>query len=495
MKRLLLVAPLALAACAVGPNYRPPAAPTPVAVELGEVPGNAAADAAPVPAKWWRLFDDPGIDAAVERALAHNTDIRVAAANLRRARALLSEASAARLPTSSLTGSATANRIVTQAGGIGATAGGGTGTGTGTGGGTPVGPIATDIYSLGFSAQYELDLFGRVGRSIEAARADVGAAQADLDAARVAVAAETARAYAQACAYAAQAQVAYESAQLQTRTLDLTRRLFEGGRGTQREVDQATLLVEQANAQAPQFQAERRAALYALAALTGDPPSAQNRPAIECRQAPGARAPIPAGDGAGLLARRPDVRAAERRLAAQTARIGIATAALYPSITLLGSATLSAANPGDLFKNQSLGFSLGPLLSFNFPFTGAARARVRQAEAATEAALATFDGVLLTALRETEQTLARADGAVRSEAALANALRAAESAARLSRLRFDYGSDSFLQLLDAERSRAAARAAFAQAQAARVDAQVNLFKALGGGWEGAVEPSRTGVAR
>ncbi len=475
MKRIAtLTATVLLAGCAVGPNYRTPVPLPAPATTLGETASNAAATSAQLPEKWWRLFNDPALDALVEKALTHNTDVRVAAANLQRARALLSEARAARLPTSNVTAQATQSRQAT---------------GAGAAPGAPA-TIETDFYSVGFDASYELDLFGRVGRSIEAGRADLAAAEAGLDAARVSVAAETARAYAQACGFAAQATVARETAQLQGRTLDLTHRLFDGGRGTQREVDQANILVEQANAQVPQFEAEQRSALYALAVLTGEPPANADANARACARPPMTTAAIPAGDGATLLARRPDVRQAERTLAAETARIGIATAALYPSITLLGSVSLGAANIGDLGNSNSFGYSVGPLISFNFPFSGAARARVRQAEASTEAALATFDGTLLTALKETEQALARADGAVRQEAALGRALASAENAARLSRLRFDNGADSFLQLLDAERSRAATRAAYAQAQAARADAQVSLFKALGGGWENAPPVAR-----
>lgn len=487
MKRIAALASVTmLAACKVGPNYRAPEPLPPASTTLQETRANAAATSAPLPDRWWQLFADPALDRLVEQALRHNTDVRVAAANLQRARALLSEARAARLPTSNLTGSATRNRIAAgQAGGIGGGTPGGGGTGTPGAGGVAPTAIETDFYSVGFDASYEVDLFGRVGRSIEAGRADVSAAEAALDAARVSVAAETARAYAQACGFAAQAAVARDTARVQGQTLTLTRRLFEGGRGTQREVDQANLLVEAANAQVPQFEAEQRASLYALAVLTGAPPAEVDAPARACTAPPRTAQAIPAGDGATLLARRPDVRQAERRLAAETARIGVATAALYPSITLLGSVSLGAANIGDLGSSGSLGYSVGPLISFNFPFSGAARARVRQAEATTEAALATFDGTLLTALRETEQALARADGAVRREAALGRALASAESAARISRLRFDYGADSFLQLLDAERSRAEARAVFAQAQAARADAQVSLFKALGGGWQDA----------
>jgi outer membrane protein TolC len=200
------------------------------------------------------------------------------------------------------------------------------------------------------------------------------------------------------------------------------------------------------------------------------------------------------GDGQALLARRPDVRAAERTLAADVARVGVATADLYPSIKLLGSINLGASKLGDLGKPQSFGFSFGPLISWNFPFNGAARARVHQAEATANGSLAKFDAAVLAALQETEQSLARLGGAIEREAALKRAVTASDDAARLSRIRFDAGADSFLQLLDAERDRAANRTALAQAAADRADAQVSVFKALGGGWQDAppiVEKSAT----
>src|SRR5262249_41966902 len=159
---------------------------------------------------------------------------------------------------------------------------------------------------------------------------------------RVSVAAETASAYVGACSFAAQAAVARETAELQASTLDLTDRTFQHGRGAERDVDQARVLFEQARAQVPTFEAERRAALYALAVLTGDPPEAVDAAASRCTTTPYARQPIPVGDGQALLARRPDVRAAERTLAADVARIGVATAQLYPVITLPGSVSLGA---------------------------------------------------------------------------------------------------------------------------------------------------------
>ncbi|HEX7849165.1 MAG TPA: TolC family protein, partial [Sphingomonas sp.] len=413
---------LTLSACVVGPNYKKPADIAAPDATLRESAVSGVTPS-PLPDKWWQLFDDANVDRLVEKALVNNTDLRVAAANLQRARAVLSEARAGRLPTGDASAQYQYERIT-----------------------APTGQkIDTDFFSTGYDASYEVDLFGGVTRSIQAARADAASAQAQVDAARVSVAAETARAYASACSFAAQAGVARETAQYQNNTLDLTRRLFDAGRGTQRDVDRAAVLVEQANAQVPALEAERRASLYALAVLTGDPPARVDAAAAACVRAPEVPQALPVGDGQALLARRPDVRAAERTLAGDVARVGVATADLYPSIRLLGSVSLGASKLGDIGKPQSLGFSFGPLISWNFPFNGAARARVHQAEATANGSLAKFDAAVLAALQETEQALARLGGAIEREAALKRAVTASDDAARLSRLRFDAGADSFLQ--------------------------------------------------
>ncbi|HEX7821968.1 MAG TPA: TolC family protein, partial [Sphingobium sp.] len=303
-------------------------------------------------------------------------------------------------------------------------------------------------------------------------------------------AAETARTYAQACGFAAQADVARETARLQDRTLDLTRRLTDAGRGTRREVDQAIVLAESARARVPTFEAERRASLYALATLTGRPPAQIDADASQCKTPPGVTTLIPVGDGAALLARRPDVRQAERKLAAETARIGVETAALFPSVRLLGSVSLGAQDIDNLGKASSFNFSVGPLISWSFPNIGVARARIKQARASADVSLAAFDGTVLTALKEVEQALARYSAAIEANAGLRRAETAANSAAGIAELRFNEGRDSFLQRLDAERDRATARGALAQSNAQLAEAQVALFKALGGGWEGAAEPER-----
>ncbi|QTD54445.1 efflux transporter outer membrane subunit [Parasphingorhabdus cellanae] len=460
----IALACFALGACAVGPDYERPAPLSKENRALLEARNNANITVKQLPDQWWQLFDDPVLDGLVEKALGHNNDIRVAFANLKQARAALFAERASRLPFSEVTASGVQERTA----------------------GTNRFPAnVDDFYSAGFDASYEVDVFGGVSRAVEAARADYEASQAALDVTRVSVAAETARLYALACALGSQSKAARESVRLLESTLDLTQRLLAGGRGTQRDVDQILLLVEQARSQIPQFEGERRAALYGLTVLTGDYPHAINPDAAQCDIAPTVRQKIPVGDGESLLARRPDIRQAERLLAADVARVGVATAALYPSIQLLGSISLSANDLGNLGDNSSLGYSVGPFISWNFPFNGAARAQVRANEAIAEGSLASFDQTVLVALQETEQALARLSGAIEREASLRKAFDAAHNAARISRIRYDYGADSFLQLLDSERSRVDVLASLVQSQSDRAAAQVALFKALGGGWQSA----------
>lgn len=474
---MLAALTLPLGACVVGPKYQRPDTPKAAAGRLAEA-GSAAIADTPVAGSWWHLYHDPVLDRLVAEALTHNTDIREAAANLQRARAALSEQKGARLPSTDLSGQYQRQ----QSNSSSAAAFGGTG-----------GAIRTfrfDLFQSGFDVSYELDLFGGVTRAIQAARGDYEASRAQLDAARVSVAAETARAYVTACSNAAQLSVARDTAGLQSKTFSLTKALSDAGRGTQRDVERADVLLAQTEAQIPGFEAERKAALFALATLTGRPPEVIDADAAQCTTPPRLNDPLPSGDGAALIARRPDVRAAERSLAAETARIGVAIAELYPKISLLGSVGQNATQFSKLGEPTSVRYSFGPLISWNLPNQTVARARVREAKATTAASLARFDGAVLNALKETEQALARYAGALDSNAALARAERASGEAARLSRLRFEAGADSFLQLIQAERDRADARAARAQSDAAVADAQISLFKALGGGWEDAPNPVR-----
>ena len=480
MRRLaLLCLPvMSVAGCAVGPNYQPPRLLPKTQGTFIEAPQGALLSSRPLPLKWWELFADPVLDRLVRDAFSYNTSILQAEASLRQARGVLAEQRAGLLPTTTVTAAYTHARVGAYS--LGTTGGGGAGTAA-----TSATGYTYDFFKTGFDASYEVDIFGRVRRSIEAARSEVGATQAALDGVRISIAAQVAQSYADACGYAEQADVARETAQLQGRTLALTQRLLDAGRGTRRDVDQAAVLVEQANAQVPQLDAEHRANIYALAALTGRPPAEMDGEAASCRIVPRIRTTLPVGDGAALLARRPDVRQAERTLAVNTARIGIATAALFPKVSLAGSVGLGAPKISDLGNSAAFSYSVGPLISWSFPNIAAARAQIRQARAGADASLANFQGTVLTALKETESALARYAAAIKKNAALGRAVAASNDAAELSRLRFITGRDNFLNLLIAEQNRATARGALAASDTEVAEQAVSLFKALGGGWEGA----------
>ncbi|HEX8578775.1 MAG TPA: TolC family protein [Allosphingosinicella sp.] len=456
------ISALALAACTtVGPDYK---APSPGSSEPSAAAAFASAAASPAftgdepPGRWWSLFRDPLLDRLIEQALAANTDLRVAAANLQQARAVLREVRGNRLPSTTVSGGA-GYGDPGQVGGTGAT------------------------FDAGFDVGYQLDLFGRLRRATEASRADVEAVQAAFDLARITVAAETARAYVDACSAGRQLAVAQESVRIQEQTFDLTRRLQVGGRGTALETGQAGAQLEQTRAAIPTLEADRQTALYRLSVLTGRPPAEFPREVGACATPPALAMPIPVGSGAGLLARRPDIRAAERQLAAATARIGVATADLYPDISLGGSIGSTASSLGSLVSGDGFRFSLGPLISWSFPNTRLARARIAQAEAGAQGALARFDGTWLGALEETESALTRYASELDRVAALRRARSASNEAARVARLRYRAGRESFQIVLEAERSLSQIEATLAASESQLSNNLVALFLALGGGWE------------
>ena len=447
----------ALGGCAaVGPNYRSPTPHAPGQAPFASAQSAVFAQSEP-PGRWWSLFGDPAVDRLVAQALAANTDLRVAAANLARARAVLRETRAGRLPSTDLSASATYAK--------------------------EPGFDADTLYDAGLDVSYQVDLFGGIRRAIEASRADVGAVQAAYDNARISVAAETARAYADACSAGQQLAVARESLRIQAQTFDLTERLFRGGRGTALETGQAGAQLELVRATVPTLEAQRQAALFRLSVLTGRPPAAFSADAARCEKAPVLAGPIPVGDGASLLARRPDIRQAERELAAATARVGVATADLYPTITLGGSVGVTSTSIGGLPSSEAFRFSLGPLISWSFPNTAVAHARVAQAQASSAGALANFDGTWLRALQETETALTRYARELDRREGLRRGRAQAAEAARIARLRYQSGREFFQVVLDAERSLSTVEAELARSEGQVSDNLISLFLALGGGWQ------------
>ncbi|WP_300396581.1 TolC family protein [uncultured Sphingobium sp.] len=458
----LLLGASALTACAAGPDYRPPAPPASAAAPFIGAADPAVAQS-PAQDHWWRLYDDPLLDTLVRDALAANTDIRVAVARLERARAQLRGARSNRLPSTTLSGSPTYGRV-SQAQTL------------------PGMDRENWTIDMGLDVAYEVDLFGRVKRSIEAARGDAAAAAADADAVRVAVVADTVRAYVDATASAERIAVARQTVDLLDRSLRITQARFDVGRSDRLDVVRVTSLRDQQAALIPSLEADRNAALFRLATLTGRTPQDLPDAVRAARQTPDLTQPIPVGDGRALLARRPDVRAAERRLAADTARIGLATADLYPRITLGGSVGTTAIGGGNLFGGGPLNWLLGPLISWAFPNQEANRARIAAARADGDVALASFDGTVLRALEETETALSNYAQALSRRAALQTARDEAARAARISTARQREGRIDFLTLLDALRTQAAADADLASADRNVAFAQVDLFRALGGGW-------------
>ncbi|MEO7276729.1 MAG: TolC family protein [Sphingomicrobium sp.] len=457
---LIACSAMALTACASGPDYRPRPIPAAAAGSFVNGGGPAVAVSQPV-GDWWRLYRDPVLDRLVTDALAANTDIRVAVARLAKARAVLREEQGAREPQVGLSGSSQYGRLP---------------------GPSSPGVNRTDVQvNAGIDVAYEVDLFGRVSRGIEAAGGDAGAALADVDAVRVAIASDTALAYADAVSSAERITVAQHIVRLLDQSLALTERRHQVGLANGLDTARIAALRDQRLAEVPVLQAQRQAALLRLATLTGRAPADLPSDVAVRLTSLQLDRPIPIGDGAGLLARRPDVRAAERRLAAATARIGVATADLYPRITLGGSIGSSGAGLGNILGANPLTWLIGPLINWTAN-RSAARARVAGAEADTQAALATFDGTILEALQETETALSNYRQALQRREAL-NAARAdAETATRITRARQREGDISSLELLDSERTAADAEAALAEQDARITSAQVSLFRALGGGW-------------
>ncbi|HET8611143.1 MAG TPA: TolC family protein, partial [Sphingomonas sp.] len=327
-----------------------------------------------------------------------------------------------------------------------------------------------------------LDLFGRIRRAVEAATADAEATAAARDEVKVTVAAAVTRNYAAACSANRTLDATRRVLTIERRTLDATQRLFRGGRGTAFDVTRAQAAVDQSAAAIPSILAQRQAALYALGALLGRAPADYPRAVESCAAPPTLKQFLPIGDGSALIRRRPDIREAERELAAATATIGVETAGLYPSVSLGGSAGLGGPFSG-IGGGSSFGFSLGPLISWSFPNRAVAHARIAEAGAAAEAAEARFDGSVIEALRQTETALDAYARAIEQVRDLARARDSAAKAADQADKLFRFGRTDFLSVLSAEANLANAEATLAQTRAALVDRQIDVFLALGGGWE------------
>ena len=448
---------LALAACTVGPNYRPPEAGA-----LAVPDSYYGREAQPAPAelaRWWERFEDPLLTRLIGEASAGNLDLAQAAARLVQARESLVQARAGLVP---------------QAG---ASAGAGRDFGPGD---------DRTSFSLGADASWEVDLFGRIRRGIEAAGADAEGVHYDREALRVAIAAEVATNYIQARLAQDRLALARDTLAIADDNLQIAQWRVEAGLVSSLDSEQARASRAQTAASIPNIENAFTSATYRLAVLTGRAPGALTAELTEARPIPKGPADVATGIPADTLRQRPDVRAAERSLAAATARIGVAQAQLYPALRLSGNIGTSAFSLGGLFDAITGGIFSG--LSQTLFDGGRLRSQVRSQQAAADGALAAYRQSVLTSLEDVENALLALRSARERQVQFAIALEAATNSTILARIQYRSGLTDFQQLIEAERSLLSARDGLANSRGDEAFALVQLYRALGGGWDPAAAP-------
>ena len=456
---------LALAACAVGPDYVKPTLAEPAHFAQAGTTGIAASQNARVDTAFWHNFNDPQLSGLIDDALDANHDLRIALAHFDRANALLRGAKFDYLPTITAQGEAADTRAsADQLPGVAR------------------GQRDGESYSAAASASWELDVFGRVRRNVEASRAEAAASAGDLAALQVSIVGDVARAYLELRGLQERLRVARENADNQQETLRLVEARYNAGRGTEFDTSRARAQLESTQANVPALEAQVAVTMHRLAVLTGRTPEAL----IAQLQAPVPLPALPASVDAGtpgdLLRRRPDVAAAEQRLHAATARIGVATADLFPRFTLGGLIGSQAIDSSALFERDSETRLVALGIDWSFLDIGRVRARIAAADADAEGELARYQQTVLRALEDAENALVRHDRARVEDAHRERAALDSAEAARLARVRYEGGAADLFEVLDAERTRLQAQDAFADARTRSATSVVALYKALAGGW-------------
>jgi NodT family efflux transporter outer membrane factor (OMF) lipoprotein len=456
-----VLAALLLGACAsVGPDYRQPAFDAPTSWQALGADTSAAPAPAATLAAWWQQLGDATLDALIADALAASPDLAAARARLRESRAQRGVAAADRYPTVDLSASRTRSSSSRE-------------TGSGS---------TRDLYSAAFDASWEPDVFGGVRRGVEAADADLAASAANLDDARVTLVAEVALNYVELRTFQAQLAIARSNLASQSETLQITDWRAQAGLTTTLDVEQARASREQTRATIPSLQTSLAGARHRIAILLGKPPAALDDRLAAVAPLPQVPRQVAVGIPADALRQRPDVRAAERSLAAAVARVGEAQAARYPSFRLSGSIGLEALSFGALSGSEAITRSL--LAGITAPIFDAGRLRqqVEVRDAQREQAEIAYRQALLSALEDVENALAALDNSHAREEALGLAADAARNAAELARQRYSAGLTDFQTVLDTERSLLGVEDSLAVASANRATALIQLYKALGGGW-------------
>jgi NodT family efflux transporter outer membrane factor (OMF) lipoprotein len=480
IKAVSLLAVVGLAACTVGPDYVRPDIPTGTgwsAVTSAEPAKSDERPAQSAPAQqpegvdlahWWQTFADPTLDRLVETALAQNLGVREAGARVAEARALRDAAAGGRYPTVSTSASVTRRRQSEN-------------------GPIPINEIPgierdQTIYDIGFDAAWEIDVFGRTRRAVEAADARVNAAVDRHHAVALAIVAETARSYFELRGARHEIEAVQAAIAASRSSLDLVRRRYANGDVPEAAVAQAEAELASVEAALPTLQAQERATALAIGILLGDLPESQLGLLDD---SPGyvALKPLPVGERADILRRRPDVAAAERELAAVTADVGVVTADLFPRIGIGASGGFQSLDSGTLFNGASETFSLAPLISWRIFDGGRIRAQIRATEARVQVAALQYESAVKEALTDAEQALTRYNLGLEALARQQTAVAAARRSYGFASDRYRLGDISLLELLDAERALRNAEEGYAQTHTAVATELVALYKALGGGWE------------
>jgi len=450
---------LALAACAVGPDYKTPdtAAANIVAAQDAKNYSRQQFDAV-----WWQQFDDPTLNRLVNESLQGNRELRVAFARLKAARAIRDDVANDRFPV--ITSRASSE------------------IGKGQIPGQTNDRVNSERYDLGLDMAWEVDLFGRIQRQLEVSDAEQGVAAADLQQLQVTLIAELVDAYGQLRGAQLREKIALANLKNQQDSRGITESLREAGVGNQLDVVRADARLAAVEATVPQLQAEQVRARNRIATLLGQRPdqlSVDLRPA----QLPAIAKALPIGDPAELLRRRPDIRSAERKLAAATAQIGVATADLFPRVSLTGFLGFTAARGSQIGSSAANAWSLGPSITWAAFDLGSVRAQIRAADADAEGALASYEQEVLLALEESENAFSDYGKRQQRLLSLIRQSESSRAAASLASIQYREGTVDYLVLLDAERERLSAEDAQAQGETELYRGIVAIYKALGGGWE------------
>jgi len=474
----LAAAPALLAGCTVGPNYGGPPRAAADAVARGTFvrAGDPAFTPAPGLARWWEALGDPTLTALVDDALAHSPQIDVAQATIRQARAELRTQQVNQLPSVS----ASASYIHAKVPGIDIASGSGGGSdGTDTQGTTST---SVDFFNLGTTASWEPDLFGAGRRGVEGARATVAQRFADLADAQVSLSAEVAQAYVNVRDVQQRADLNARSTKLQQQALALTRQRYATGTATELDVQRLQNQLNQTDAQNLPLGAQLDEYRNQLAVLTGRAPGALDPTLATKMPVPLPPASVPIGDPANVIAHRPDIRSAERALAASSAQIGVNKARMYPNISFTGLLGLGGTSLGDVVDPDKFTALLAPRLSWSFLDFGRNRAMVRQAEARRDVAEAQYRQAVLQALQDAETSLSQFGNRRLQLLQLIAAERSATRTAQLNALRVKAGTSTVIDQLDIERQRYSASISSAQGTAQLTRSYIAVQKALGLGW-------------